>query len=214
MPQNTTEKHALCPSSTSCLSQCARQAKPVATECLTFIYAFKNPGLLFNTNEEKINRVNYQHISTVNNFSYQVVTLKDILLWIYGKSLDFLWIASLEFWCAYPNMKRHRAATVNARWRIRKVAAANANSATVKSVPPSLLLTTWKDIKHLFHLQKNKCIALTQLNGWYHWAQLYPVYNPSYHQLSRIVLGQNPKDTEAEYIAENLFKYTSWVRAS
>lgn len=83
----------------------------------------------------------------------------------------------------------------------------NANSATVKSVPPGLLPTSWKDMEHLFYLQKNKCIALTQLNGSYHQARPRPVYNLSYHQLSRTTLGQNPEDAEAEYIAANVFKY-------
>jgi len=92
---------------------------------------------------------------------------------------------------------------VNARQSIRKVTAGNANSATLRFLPPSLQPTTWKDIEQLFHLQKNNCIALTQLNGCCHQTLLCAVYNPSYHQLSRIVLSQNPKDTEAEHIAEN-----------
>lgn len=82
-----------------------------------------------------------------------------------------------------------------------------ANSATVQFLPPA---------HHperrctLFSLSKKKCTALT---GCYCQARLWPVYNPSYHELSGTTLSQTPHNTEAEHIAEKLFKYTRQKQA-
>lgn len=73
-----------------------------------------------------------------------------------------------------------------------------------------LLPTTWKDVAHFFHSAKKKCTALT---GCYCQARLWPVYNPSYQELSGTTLSQTPHNTEAEHIAEKLFKYTRQKQA-